>query len=206
MNEIGTLQYQIFLKNKKIYNRIKIRKHLIYIKIYTIFKVINGENWEYFDKHKLFLDKYLNDTKFFKNSITLIFSSNLPKNVKEEFPFDVKTHFGQKVYNYLVKNKTRITSSLNNYFSLEDYIRMFEALIEDEEQLKLDIIDLSSKIYNNFIEKKNIIPNLTEYTTQLIDNKKNIHSVIKSILHNNQENHNIDKKIRFNNNVEVCQI
>jgi hypothetical protein len=206
MNEIGTLQYQIFLKNKKINNRIKIRKHLLYIKIYTIFKVIKGETWEYFDKHKIFLDKYINDIKFFKNSIIFIFNSNLPKHVKEEFPFDVKSEFGKKVYNYLVKNKTRITSSTNNYLSFEDYIRMYEALIEDEEQFKMDIIELSQKIHNNLTDKKTIIPNLTEYTMKVND-KSLIHSIIKPYPEvSSARLWNIEKKIRFNNNVEICQI
>ncbi len=192
---IGNLQYLIYKKNKKLHSRRMVKKYLVYIKIYTILKALYPENWEFHNEPKLFIQKYLDDETFFKNTIIGIFhNTNLPDNVKQELPINKNTSKGIKTLNYLIKNKTRITSSDNNFLDFQDYIRFYQALSEDEEELRLDIYKFTRDIDNKLHSIKDIekIPNLTNFQPQ------NTHNNIKSNLKkDNSLSNKQDKHVQF---------
>ncbi len=188
--DIGNLYYLIYKKNKKINSRLIVKKFLIYIKIYTILKIIYRDNseWEFHENPKLFINSYIDDEKFFKQNIMAIFyKTNLPDSVKMELPIDKTTVKGLKTYNYLVKNKKRITSSENNYLECQDYIRLFQALSEDIEELKIDIYNLRKEIDDKvkFLNDHDNIPNLKKISSN--EFFKNIKPNLKKNIGNSKE-------------------
>jgi lipopolysaccharide export LptBFGC system permease protein LptF len=200
MLDIGNLQYLIFKKNKKLHSRIKVKKYLLHIKIYVLLRVLNQENtkWQFHNEPNIFIKKYLDDESFFKNNIIGIFhNNNLPESIKKELPINKNTIKGIKTLNYLIKNKIRITSSDNNYLDFHDFIRFYQALTEDEEELKLDIYNLTQNICDklNSINELSIIPNLTHF---IINQPHNTHNNIKSNLKkDNSPSNKEDKHVHF---------
>lgn len=180
--EIGDLNHKIYLKNKKIDTRNKILKYILTIKIYNLLKTINGNKWEYYDKYNLFISTYLDDLNFYKKHMEYIFKLNISKEIKETLPIDLSNKIALKVIKYLTKNQSRITSSETNLLSCQDYIRLYEALQEDQEQFKIDIYTLLTKINSKLY-----------ISTLNIPKRNNINeNIYKSILKNKPNN--ISKK------------
>lgn len=155
--EVGNLNHQIYLKNKKIDTRKKILKYILTIKIYNLLRTINGTKWDYYDKYNLFITTYLNDFKFYKKHMEYIFKLNISYEIKVTLPIDLSNKIALKVIKYLTKNQSRITKSETNLLSCDDYIRLYEALKEDQEQFKIDIYILLTKINKLSIPKRDSI-------------------------------------------------
>lgn len=185
--EIGDLNHKIYLKNKKIDTRKKILKYILTIKIYNLLKTINGNRWEYYDKYNLFISTYLNDFNFYKKHMEYIFKLNISKEIKETLPIDLSNKIALKVIKYLTKNQSRITASETNLLSCQDYIRLYEALQEDQENFKIDIYTLLTKINSKL------------YVSTLNIPKRNSinENTYKSILKNKPDN-NSKKSVQFN--------
>lgn len=148
MNEniIGNIYFNIFVLNKKLYSRKKIKETIINIKIIPYLKYIdNNLLKEYQTNNKLFIETYSNNFFFYKNCMKKIFQCNdICNDEKMELSINschcqIKKKIAEKTMNYLNKYRNRITSSTNSFLTLMDYIRFYEALMEDEHELKYEI-------------------------------------------------------------------
>jgi hypothetical protein len=209
MYEIGNYNHLIYIYTKKIDNRKKIKKYLLQYKIYHLLKIINKDNpeWEFQNDFDYFYRKYKDDSLFFKNNIIYIFfHDDIAESQKQKLPIMKDSKHSLKTFKYLLKNKSRITASTNTCLNYQDYINFYEALIEDEEQLLVDIYKLHRKIHDLFnnhkkeVEIKNISiirPSKSNLKTISIKDTESEEKKITKNEEKNEEEKKEEKHVHF---------